>query len=143
MKGITALGLKMLALAALLGFVAATAQAEDKAKANATGTWKWTRKTPDGQEQEISATFKQDGEKLTGKVMSPLGEVEIKEGKVKDGELSFNVTFERDGNEITAKFTGKLDGDKIKGKVEIGSGDNKRSLDWEPKRAKEEKKEDK
>jgi hypothetical protein len=136
MKINAALGMKIAALAALLGFLAASAQAEDKAKANATGTWKWTRKSQDGQEQEISATLKQDGEKLTGKVVSPLGEVEIKEGKVKDGELSFQITFERDGNEITAKFTGKLDGDKIKGKVEIGGGDNKRTLDWEPTRSK-------
>jgi hypothetical protein len=72
--------------------------------------------------------------------MSPLGEVEIKEGKVKDGELSFEITFERDGNEITAKFSGKLNGDKIKGKVEIGGAGDKRTLDWEPKRQAEDKK---
>jgi hypothetical protein len=138
MRAYATLGVKILALAALVGFVAANALADDKA--DATGTWKWTRKTPDGQEQEISATLKQDGEKLTGSVMSPLGEVEIKEGKVKDGEISFQISFQRDGNDITVKFSGKLQGDKIKGKVEIGGGDMKRTMDWEPKRVKEDKK---
>jgi len=138
MKANAALGLKTLALAALLGFVAASARAEDKA--NATGTWKWTRKGQDGQEQEVSATLKQEGEKLTGKVMSTLGEVEIKDGKVKDGQVSFQITIERDGNEFHVKFSGKLQGDAIKGKVELGDGDNKRTMDWEPKRAKEDKK---
>ena len=138
MNAATKVGLRILALTALTGFLAATAQADDKA--NATGTWKWTRKTPDGQEQQISATLKQEGEKLTGEVESPLGKVEIKDGKVKDGELSFYITFERDGNEIKANFSGKLAGDNIKGKVEVGAGDMKRTMDWEPKREKEDKK---
>ncbi len=140
MKTKAALALKILALVAIMGYVVGSARAEDGTKANATGTWKWTRKTQDGQEQEISATLKQDGEKLTGKLMSPIGEVEIKEGKVKNSEVSFQVTFERDGNQIHVKFSGKLDGDKIKGKVQIGDGDNKRTMDWEPKREKQEKK---
>jgi hypothetical protein len=127
-----------LALTALVGFLAATAQADDKA--NATGTWKWTRKSPDGQEQQISATFRQDGEKLTGKVVSPMGEVEIKDGKVKDGDISFHISFDRDGTAIKANFSGKLAGDNIKGKVDVEIGDMKRSMDWEPKREKEDKK---
>jgi hypothetical protein len=127
-----------LALAAFAGFLAASARAEDKA--TATGTWKWTRKSPDGQEQEISATLKQAGEKLTGSVASPLGEVDIEEGKAKDGQVSFQISFPGPDGQITAKFSGKQDGDTIKGKVEIGGGDNKRTVDWNAKRAKEEKK---
>jgi hypothetical protein len=136
MKANVRLVVKVLALVAILGFTTASAWAEDKGKGNATGTWKWTRKSPDGQEQEISATLKQDGEKLTGTVMSPLGEVEIKDGKVKNGQITFKISFEREGNEITVNFSGKLEGDKIKGKVEIGGGDQKRTMDWEPTRAK-------
>ena len=127
--------LKLLAIAAVLGFFCATLQAEDK-KASATGTWKWTRKNQNGEEQQLQVKLKQDGDKLTGTLTGPGGnDVEIKEGKVKDGEVSFQVTFERNGNEITAKFHGKMDGDKIKGKVEVGE----RMLDWEPTRAKDDK----
>jgi hypothetical protein len=137
------MSLKILAVAAVLGLVSASVLADDKAKSSATGTWSWSRKLPDGQEQEIKAELKQDGEKLTGKVISPIGEVEIKEGKIKDSELSFEVSFEMNGNEIKVKFSGKLDGDKIKGKAEINRGGEKMTRDWEPKRVKEKKKDDK
>src|SRR5262245_10417261 len=60
-------------LAAVFALVVDCAVAEDKA-ASATGRWKWTRKTQDGNEQEIKAELKQDGGKLTGKVLSPMGE---------------------------------------------------------------------
>jgi hypothetical protein len=132
-------GLGLIALASLVGVVCGSALADEKGKSSATGTWKWTRKTPDGQEQEIKAELKQDGEKLSGKVLSPIGEVEIKEGKIKNGELSFEVTFEQNGNDIKVKFSGKLDGDKIKGKVEIDRGGEKQTRDWEPMREKEKK----
>jgi hypothetical protein len=102
----------------------------------ATGTWKWTRKTPDGQEDEITATLKQDGEKLTGNVASPVQEAKIEDGKVKDGQVSFQITFDAGGKQTTAKFSGKLDRDKIKGKVEIKAGDIARTVDWETTRAK-------
>jgi hypothetical protein len=138
MKVNAALGLKVMVLAALLGFVTANVRADDKA--NATGTWKWTRKTPDGQEQEISATLKQDGEKLAGSVASAAGEVEIQDGKVKDGQVSFQISFDAGGGQITVKFSGKLEGDKIKGKAVITGGDNPGTRDWNPKRVKEEKK---
>ena len=131
--------MKMLAAAIAIGFFCASVRADDKAKDTATGTWKWTRKTPDGNEQELSAELKQDGDKVTGKVISPMGEVEIKEGKIKDGKITFKITFEREGNEFTAHFSGKREGDKIKGKVEFEIDGKKQSRDWEPKREKAEK----
>ena len=93
MKAHAAFGVKMLALAALLGFMVASVRADDKDKANATGTWKWTRKTPNGDERVISAKFKQEGEKLTGKVMTPMGEVDIKDGKVNRYQVALRVGF--------------------------------------------------
>lgn len=130
MKAYAAWSLKVLALAALLVGVGTMARAEDKA--NATGTWKWSRKSQDGQEVEITATLKQEGEKLTGKIANPMGELEISDGKVKDGALSFKIDF--NGNEV--KFTGKVMGDEIKGKVTFGEG---QSRDWNPKRVKDKK----
>jgi hypothetical protein len=129
----------MLAIAVVFGFFCASLPADEKAKDTATGTWKWTRKMPDGNEQELSAELKQEGDTVTGKVISPMGEVEIKDGKVKEGKLTFTITFERDGNELTVHFSGKLDGDKIKGKVEFEQNGKKQSRDWEPKREKKDK----
>jgi hypothetical protein len=75
-----------------------------------------------GQPIEVTATFKQDGEKLTGSVVGmnfqdPAEKLDIKEGSVKpDGSVSFKVTQTMGGQfEITRTFTGKLEGDKITG----------------------------
>ena len=60
------------------------------------------------------------------------------DAKYKDGELSFSVTREgRDGQKMTSKYSGKLSGDTIKGKIEMPArgGGEARTLDWEAKRA--------
>jgi hypothetical protein len=72
--------------------------------------------------------------------MSPLGEIDIKNGMVKDGKVSFEISFDAGGNDIQVKFSGKLQGDTIKGKSEITRDGNKTTRDWEPKRVKEDKK---
>jgi hypothetical protein len=111
------------------------------AAGDANGTWEWTINGQNGQTFTQKAKLKQDGEKLTGVIMGRNNqETEIKDGKVsKDGELSFAVTRERNGQSMTTKYTGKLDGDKIKGKMmrEGGQGEGR---DWEAKRSKDEKK---
>jgi hypothetical protein len=80
-KAIAALAVTMLALVELVGGVAATGRADDK-RADATGTWKWARKSPDGQESESTARLKQEGNGLTGKVTTEAGEIDIKNGTV-------------------------------------------------------------
>src|SRR5262245_18154368 len=130
--------LKMLALVVLVGGVAATGGADDK-KADATGTWKWVRKSPDGQESEITASVKQEGNKLTGKVTTEAGKIDIKNGSVVDGNVSFEINIDAGGSEIHVKFTGKLQGDSIKGKAEITRDGKPMTRDWQPKRIKEEK----
>ena len=103
------------------------------------GTWEWSITTPNGQTFEQKAKLKQDGEKLTGVIMGRNNqETEIKDGKLKDGELTFSVTRERNGQSMTTKYQGKVEGDKIKGKMmrEGGQGEGR---DWEAKRAKDEK----
>ena len=92
MKAQGIMAVKVLALVGAFGLVVANARAEDK-KADATGTWKWVRKGQDGQEQETTATLKQDGDKLTGKIASQLGEIDIKNGTVKDGKFATVRTY--------------------------------------------------
>jgi hypothetical protein len=112
--------------------------AADAAKVD--GTWEWSFTTPNGQTFEQKAKLKQDGEKLTGVIIGRNNqETEIKDGKIKDGELSFTVTRERQGQTMTTKYAGKIDGDKIKGKTERERDGQTQSNDWEAKRAKEEK----
>jgi len=108
------------------------ARAADK---NATGTWSWTINR-NGEDIKTTLTLKQDGEKLTGKMKRADAEAEIKDGKIgKDNALSFTIERERDGNKFVIKFSGKLDGDTIKGKTVMTIQGEERSRDWEAKRA--------
>ena len=106
-------------------------------KANPTGTWKWTVMR-NNQSREATLKLKLDGDKLTGAMVGQNGqETPIEDGQFKDGEVSFKVTRERQGNKITTKYTGKLSGDTIKGKIESERNGQPQSRDWEAKRSKD------
>src|SRR5947209_4218475 len=96
--------------------LAGAARADDKA--SLTGTWKWTVTNGD-QKRDVTLKLKQDGDKLTGAIVGRNNrETKIDEGTVKDGEVSFKVTRERNGQKTTSKYNGKVSGDMIKGKIE-------------------------
>src|SRR5512140_2755705 len=79
------------------------AQAQDK---KADGTWTWTMQGRNGgPDRKITLKLKTEGEKVTGKLTMPAFreggdpvETEISDGKIKNGEVSFTVTRERNGN---------------------------------------------
>jgi hypothetical protein len=124
---------KLLVTCFALAFVLALSAAA--IAADATGTWKSTSERG-GQTVETTFKLKVDGEKLTGTIKRGADgqEREIEEGTYKDGQVAFQITRERDGQKRTAKYSGKLDGDKITGKVEFGEN---RSADWKAERVKE------
>jgi hypothetical protein len=135
-----------LGLCALLaiGFVSIS-NAQQK-KADATGTWTWTMPGRNGgPDRKMTLKLKAEGDKLTGKLVSPGRqggdpvETEIKEGKVKDGEVSFTVTREFNGNTMTSKYAGKVTAESIKGKIEFERNGEKQSRDWEAKKEAEKK----
>jgi hypothetical protein len=86
------------------------------------GRWLSKFETPDGDSMEITFTFKVEGDKLTGKVESPMGELEMTNGKVKGNEFSFDVDL--GGNTIGHDC--KISGDEIKMKINgfVGDGDD-------------------
>ena len=123
--------------AALVG-VSTSAAADDKA--DPTGTWKWSFTTQDGQTRETTLKLKMKDKKLTGHIIGRDNmEVEIKDAKIKDGEISFHVIRDFGGQEVTIKYKGKLEKDTIKGKTEFERDGQKRERDWEAKRQKDEK----
>lgn len=63
------------------------------------GTWVGNVKGQDGNEIPITYVFKMDGEKLTGFVKSPAGEIEITNSKVEDKVFTFDISF----NEMVMK----------------------------------------
>jgi len=133
---------QVLALGIVAGWLAAASAADDK-KADATGTWKSSFTTQGGQTIDTTYKLKQQGDKLTGTVTARDGkELEIKNGKVKDGEVSFAVVHEHDGKELTIHHKGKVSADAIEGKLEFEVNGETRSPDWKATRekaAKEEK----
>jgi hypothetical protein len=100
-----------------------------------TGTWKW-QVTFNNNTIDMSLALKLDGDKLTGSLTSPRGETAIQDGKFKDGEVSFKVVRKgQDGQEFTSKYSGKLSGDTIKGKVDFERNGQAMSRDWEAKKS--------
>jgi hypothetical protein len=81
---------------------------------NLTGRWEGKMAGPDGDEMTITFTFKVEGEKLTGSVEGPAGELPISEGKVKGDEISFKVEL----NDTAITHQGKVSGDNIALKVQ-------------------------
>jgi hypothetical protein len=127
----------------LLGAVALV-QAQDK-KSDPNGSWSWTVAGRNGgADRKMTLKLKLEGDKLTGKLISPArggqaNETEIKDAKIKDGEISFTVTIERGGNTMVTKYTGKIADDTFKGKtVTERNGQAGRERDWEAKRDKSE-----
>lgn len=108
------------AILALALSVAVHAQETKKdTKTDATGTWDISIDTPQGVMAGV-ATFKQEGEKLSGTQSGPGGEEMMLEGTVKDATLAYVIKLNMQGNEMAITFSGKVDGDAIAGTFEFG-----------------------
>jgi hypothetical protein len=75
-----------------------------------TGKWKGSIKMADGNEIPLTYIFKVDGEKLTGSILSPQGELPIYDGKIKEGK---DFTFKVDVNDNPVPSVGKFYGDSV------------------------------
>lgn len=115
-------------LSALLALLLAL-PAVAAAQSNVTGPWEVTIDSPQGA-MSIDADLKQNGEVLTGNIVSPMGNVELK-GTFKNNELSFSYSVPLQGQNLDITMTGKLVGDTIDGLVAIaGLGE----VPWKAKR---------
>lgn len=109
-------------------------RADDKAS-DPTGSWTWTV-TRGGQEFKPVLKIKKEDGKLTGTITGRQDqENKIDKVEFKDGTLSFEVTREFNGQKVTQKYSGKLAGDTIKGKIESERNGEKTEREWEAKRA--------
>jgi hypothetical protein len=112
------------------------ARADDKP--NPTGTWKWTVTNNNNQTRDVTLKLKLEDNKLTGALLGRNDqETKIEDATFKDGEVTFSVTRERNGQKMTSKYTGKVSGDTLKGKIESERDGKPQSRDWEAKRAKD------
>ena len=83
--------------------------------ADINGKWKGEMDGPDGSKITNTFTFKVDGEKVTGSVLSSRSgtEAPIEDGTLKGDALAFTVTRSVEGTTIKLRYTGKVKADEI------------------------------
>lgn len=108
--------------------------------ADPTGTWTWSQPGGrDGTPRTMTATLSFKDGKLTGTLAGGFGEpAPISEGTVTDDAVAFVVRREFNGNAFVSKYSAKLEGDTLRGSVELpGFGGNApRKIDWVATRSK-------
>ena len=115
MRMVTAIGGILALVAALV--MPATAQGG----VNVTGKWVFDVQTSGGSGQP-TVTFKQEGEKLTGHYSSQtLGEADFT-GTVKGTAIQFTFNAEAQGQQIDVAYSGTVDGNSMKGTVNMAGG---------------------
>ena len=105
------------AVSAALLCGAAVVQAGQAAKVDVTGKWACTVETSAGAGSP-TFTFKQDGEKLTGHYVGTFGEADLT-GTVKGADIKFSFSVDVQGTKLDETYTGTVDKDSMKGKVDI------------------------
>ena len=101
------------ALAALVMTAQLGAQAT-----NVTGEWTFNVQTDQGGGTP-TLTFKQDGEKLTGKYVGQLGNADLT-GTVKGNAIHFTFTIDVQGQQAPVTYDGTVEKNTMKGKLDIG-----------------------
>ena len=96
------------------------------------GDWKITMQSPRG-EHTNDMKIVQDNEKLQVTILSPRGEQSF-QGTVKGADISWSGTRQTpDGREFTVTYSGQVQGDTMKGIVQMG---DRGSFSWSAARAK-------
>jgi hypothetical protein len=89
---------------------------------SADGIWNTTMNTPMGA-QNGTMTLSTDGAVLTGKLVSPQGEIDLEEGTVDGNSLTWKASI-TSPMPMTLEFSATVDGDEIKGDVKLGAFGN-------------------
>jgi len=91
----------------LIGLIALTISV---AAADVSGKWAGQVPSRGGEMMAATFSFKVDGDKLTGTMTGPQGEVQLQEGKASGDKISFSTT----GGNAKILFEGTVAGDQIK-----------------------------
>ena len=83
-----------------------------------TGEWTFTVQTDQGGGTP-TITFKQDGEKLTGKYAGQLGAADLT-GTIKGNDVKFTFTLDVQGQQAPVSYEGTVEKNTMKGKMDIG-----------------------
>ncbi len=90
--------------------------------ANVAGKWQLTTESPRGT-QTSTFTFEQEGNVLTGTVVTQRGESPINSGSVEGNVVTFTIVRRMGDRSMEMAYTGTLDGDTITGSMSTPRGD--------------------
>lgn len=94
------------------------------------GVWKLRLETQQGV-IEPQLTITKDGDELRGHYVSPFGEREAKDVRLKDGELSWRIKSDEDDQfEFEVKYQGKPRGNRIAGSADFDFGGNTGTMEF-------------
>jgi hypothetical protein len=111
--------MKPVALSVFILAIGLLATADLVAQAtNVTGEWLFNVTTDQGSGTP-TITFKQDGEKLTGKYVGQLGSADLT-GTVKGTAIHFTFTIDAQGQQAPVTYDGTVEKNTMKGKLDIG-----------------------
>lgn len=97
-------------------FALGLASAQGRGNVDFTGLWKLEgADTP-----AIVVEFKQEGQKLSGKLKTPHGEFTLQNGSVEGQDLFFNVVIERDEYKLRTTYRGHQFAEEIQFTIEAG-----------------------
>jgi hypothetical protein len=113
MKSIVRISAVVIAVIGLLTTAQVMAQAT-----NVTGEWLFNVTTDQGGGTP-TLSFKQDGEKLTGKYQGQLGAADLT-GTVKGNAIKFTFTIDVQGQQAPVTYEGTVEKNTMKGKLDIG-----------------------
>ena len=106
------------ALPAALAFVLLASGDLMAQATNVTGDWTFTVTTDQGSGTP-TMTFKQDGEKLTGKYNGQFGAADLT-GTVKGNAIEFSFTIDVQGQQAPATYKGTVENNAMTGTMDIG-----------------------
>ncbi len=87
-------------------------------QANVTGEWEASYITPLGP-QEVKIYLTQEGPRITGHTTSEYGEFQVR-GSISGDDVKLSWSEVDGGKTLPIAVTGKIDGDTITGKVQLG-----------------------
>lgn len=119
----------------VLSAMATLGLAEDKKLVvDPSGTWRWDF---DANGETIKNVLKLEASadgKVTGSLSARDMKMEVMDGQIKDGKLSFQIKMETPRS-FKILFDGKVDGDKVDGKADASSDQGAIELPWTAKRS--------
>ncbi len=82
------------------------------------GEWELTINSPQGS-RDVRASFESEGEQLSGKLMSPLGELPFA-GTLTGNQVEFSYVIQFQDNEVPITMSGIVEGDEMTGDADFG-----------------------